>query len=300
MFRFVPSLLGILLLGSYCLAQSQPVANPPSASSSTTGTSVDDAPVTVRPEPNARKAADNDPVFGVPALPQSKTSLVGGKLTHIDGVHNRLAVKVFGGGKWNIAFDERTHFFRDGVETTFENIKKGDRIYVDTMLDGQRIFARNVRVITKTGPADARGQVLSTENGYITVQDELSDRPVQFSLASDTQVKRNGSSVSTNEIQPGSIIAIQFSPAGQERGGEAREVEILAAPGQQVTFAGKVMHLDLRNNHIAVENQTDNKTYEIALDEKRQIPSNLMVGSEVTVAAVYDGKQYKADNISVK
>ena len=36
------------------------------------------------------------------------------------------------------AYDKRTHVYRDGVETTQLGIRKGDRAYVDTMLDGHR------------------------------------------------------------------------------------------------------------------------------------------------------------------
>ena len=263
---------------------------------------VDENPVTVKTtsDNQRKKGLDNDPVLGVPPLPQGKTSLVGGTVANIDGVHNRLSVKVFGkGGKWNVAFDERTHFFVDGAETTFEKVKKGERVYVDTMLDGHRIFARNVHIVTKTGPASARGQVTDVGDRSMTVQDALSDRPVHFRIDNNTQVKREGAtSASLNDVQPGSLIAVQFSP-GTEGRGTAREITILAAPGQSVTFAGTVRHLDLRNNQLAVENRTDNKTYEITFDGEKNIPADLMVGSEVTIAAVFDGREYKASSISV-
>jgi len=263
---------------------------------------VDENPVTVKTtsDNQQKKGLDNDPVLGVPPLPQGKTSLVGGTVANIDGVHNRLSVKVFGkGGKWNVAFDERTHFFVDGAETTFEKVKKGERVYVDTMLDGHRIFARNVHIVTKTGPASARGQVTDVGDRSMTVQDALSDRPVHFRIDNNTQVKREGAtSASLNDVQPGSLIAVQFSP-GTEGRGTAREITILAAPGQSVTFAGTVRHLDLRNNQLAVENRTDNKTYEITFDGEKNIPADLMVGSEVTIAAVFDGREYKASSISV-
>src|SRR5262249_51988009 len=124
----------------------------------------EEMPVTVRPNgSDVKKAPDTDPVMGVPALPAGKTSLIGGEMSKLDGVHNKLGVSIFGGGQWEMAFDERTHFYRDGVETTFGNIKKGDRVYVDTMLDsdGHRILARSVRVVTQTGPPDARGKVIA-------------------------------------------------------------------------------------------------------------------------------------------
>jgi len=306
--RFYPSAFFILIfvgLSVSAIAQDSPKpdaqkqAAPANSAAIASDSDVDQNPVTVKTtsDSKSKEPADTDPVFGVPPLPKGKVSLVGGTVAHIDGVHNRLAVKVFKGGRWDIAFDERTHFYRDGAETTFEKIKKGDRVYVDTMLDGHQILARNVHIITKTGPASASGQVTAFNNGVMTIRDELSARPVQFRIDGQTQIMRDGASASAAELQPGSLITVQFSSDTPNRG-VAREVKILAAPGQSVTFYGKVMNLDLRNRQLAVENDADDKTYDIALDGN--VPSNLMVGSEVSVAATFDGRGYKAQSISVK
>ena len=299
--RFYPSVLLFLLVSGWWV--SSPAQNATGeaqaadASHSTT-TSSDDAPVTVQTTPDSKKAVDTDPVFGVPPLPKSVTTLVGGTVAGIDGVHNRLGLKIFGGGRWTVAFDERTHFYRDGTEITFEKIRKGDRVYVDTMLDNHRIFARNVHVVTHTGAADAAGQVTAFNNGQITLRDDLSSQPMQFSVDGGTRVMRNGVALSIRDLRPGSIVNVQFSSDGLNRG-TAREITILASPGQTFTFAGRVMNLDLRNNQIAVQNDVDQKTYDLALERDR-LPQNLTIGSEVTVAAVFDGKQYKASSIAVK
>jgi hypothetical protein len=303
--RFYPSVLFALILG-FCLygfaqdAAKQPASPAPGAIAND-NSAIDENPVTVKTtsDSTGKKSVDTDPVFGVPPLPSGKTSLVGGTVAKIDGVHNRLAVKVFDGGKWTVAFDERTHFYRDGAETTFEKVKKGDRVYVDTMLDGHSIFARNVHVITKNGPASASGQVTTINGGVMVVHDDLSARPVQFRVDGETTVKRDGAAASIADVQPGSLVTVHFAPGGANRG-VAREVTILAAPGQAVMFDGTVRNVDLRNNQLAIENHTDSKTYEIAVDGEQGIPSNLMVGSEVTVAAVFDGRGYKARSIAVK
>ncbi len=256
-----------------------------------------EAPVTVKTHDSGTKKVVGDPM-GVPALPQGKTSLIGGNVAKVDTVHNKLNVKIFGGGKWDLAFDERTHFYRDGQETTFENIKKGDRVYVDTMLDGHRILARNVRVMTTSGPADARGQVLSVNGSAMSIRDELSSQPLRFVVDEKTLVKRDGGEGSLSNVQAGSLIAVRFAPSGQYRG-VAREITLLASPGENFTFVGKVMHLDLRNGLLAVENRTDSKTYDIAFDRQEKSLADLMVGSEITVDAVFDGRQYRASRIDV-
>jgi hypothetical protein len=258
----------------------------------------EEMPVTVKPnDTGSKKTADPDP-FGVPALPKGKTSLIGGRVSKLDGVHDKIRVKIFGGGQWEMAFDERTHFFRDGVETTFENVKKGDRVYVDTMLDGHRILARNVRVVTHTGGADARGQVMAFGDGMMSMRDDLSAQPVHFRVSDSTVVERDGRVASLADVRPGSLITVQFSPDKANRG-VARQITVLAAPGETVMFAGKVMHLDLSAGTLSVQNRVDNRTYDIALDRQGRVPANLLVGSDVTVATVFDGRQYKASNINV-
>jgi hypothetical protein len=224
--------------------------------------------------------------------------LIGGKVSKIDGVHNKLGVSIFGGGQWEMAFDERTHFYRDGVETTFGNIKKGDRVYVDTMLDGHWILARSVRVVTQTGPPDARGQVIAVDEHKMVIVDELLTEPLQFRVTDATRVERNGQSAQLADVRPGSQIAVHFSPEKANRD-VAQKIAIVAAPGEIFTFAGKVTHLDLHLGTLAVENRTDSRTYDISFDPEVGIPPNLMIGSEVTIAAAFDGHHYKANRINV-
>ena len=297
---FYPFLLAAVIALPPVSAHSQQQPQQPMSAAQQPEPPIEETPVTVRPDGSEKKKpTDTDPVMGVPALPGGKTSMVGGTVSKIDRVHNKMNVKIFGkGGQWDLAFDERTHFYRDGVETTFENVKKGDRVYVDTMLDSHRILARNVRVVTNSGPADARGQVTSYGNGMMAIRDDLSAQPVHFQVTDATEVKRDGRAASLADVRQGSLIAVQFLP-GKEYRGIAKTITVLAAPGENFTFAGKVTHLDLRAGLLAIENRTDSKTYDIAFDREHRLPSNLMVGSDVKVAAIFDGKQYKASQIDV-
>ncbi|HEV2961050.1 MAG TPA: hypothetical protein VG649_04430, partial [Candidatus Angelobacter sp.] len=76
----------------------------------------------------------HDPILDPPPLPDGKTTMVGGVVGSVDHIRNRMTVNVFGGGRWKVGFDERTHIFRNGAETTQLAIKKGERVSVDTML----------------------------------------------------------------------------------------------------------------------------------------------------------------------
>lgn len=258
------------------------------------------APTAQKPAMTPEQATDpTDPLFGVGPLPSGQVSLVGGLVDKIDRVRNRVVIKPFGeGSKMSVAFDERTHIFRDGIETTERGVRRGDRVYVDTMLDGSRLFARNIRVVTSLKPVDARGQILSynAATGAMTVLDELSSVPISFRVTRETAIKAAGADSGT-ALLPGSLVTVRFSPDPRNRG-IAREISVLATPGNVFTFAGKVRHLDLRSGVIVVENQSDNKTYDLEFDPGT-VKSDVMVGSDVVVQAEFVGQGYKAKTVTM-
>lgn len=243
-----------------------------------------------------------DPLLDTPKLPEGKVTLVGGMVLKIDQIRNRFVVEPFGGGeKLKMSFDERTRIFRDGTETTQMAIHKGDRVYVDTMLEGGGIFARNIRVQSQAGPADAGGQVESFDraSGVLRLRDQLSSEPITFRVDSGTAVKHDGQSASLDDVKSGSLVTLRFAPGGRARG-VVKEISILAVPGTSFTFVGKVTHLDLRSRTLAVENQSDGKTYELTFDSAKTSEQNrLVVGSDVTVVTTFTGDGYRAESIVV-
>ena len=60
-------------------------------------------------------------------------------------------------------------------------VHKGDRVYVDTMLDNARVLARNVRVNTGVAAASALGQItrFDPRSGTLTLRDQIA-APVRF------------------------------------------------------------------------------------------------------------------------
>lgn len=244
-----------------------------------------------------------DPLLDVPPLPKGQVTLIGGTVSKIDTIRDRLQVDPFGDGKkMKIYFDERTHVFHDGTETTQANIHKGDRVYVDTMLDGPHVFARNIRVITQLTRADASGQILAynPQNGVMELEDQLSAQPVMLSVNPQTIIKRKDqSSVAAADIKPGSLVTVKFTSNGRRQ--VAQEIGIIATPGTQFTFAGKVMHLDMRSGSISIHNQSDDKTYDIQYDSAQTpLSDGLTVGSQITVVATFTGKGYKANKIEME
>lgn len=244
-----------------------------------------------------------DPILDPPPIPDGKTTLVGGMVTGVDHIHNRMTVKVFRGDPWKIAFDERTHIFRNGAETTQLAIKKGERVYVDTMLDPERheVFARNVRLGVAAAAADADGQIteVNPEHGTVQMRDKINSEPVHFTVDANTRIIYGSQPESLSDLKPGTLVHVQFSPSQSNRG-IAREISIIAAPGSAFTYIGKITYLDMHRGMLAMQNSLDNKNYEIHFDPAHlDIRDSLAVGSEVRIVAVFEGTRYVAQTITL-
>ncbi len=254
-----------------------------------------------RPTTTSVNSDGHDPYLDVPPMPTGKVTLIGGFVRKVDRIRDRIALQPFGGKPMTVRFDERTHIYRDGIETTQLGVKKGDRIYVDTMLDKSEVFARNIHVITESRPADARGQLISfnPRNQMMVLQDELSGQPVRFRLDNTTSIKKGTANGSTADLEPGALIAVHFAPDNRNRDA-AREITVYAIPGQQYTFAGDVTHLNVATGMLAVHNLSDNKSYEITFDPAT-LPNrdDLTVGAQVNIRALFTGHGYKAQQVAI-
>jgi uncharacterized protein DUF5666 len=244
---------------------------------------------------------EHDPLLDTPPLPKGKVTLIGGTVTGLDQIKNRITLQPFAGKKLNVFFDDRTHVYRDGIETTQLGIHKGDRVYVDTMLDKTRVFARNVRVITQLASVDARGRVVKYDaaSGAMTLQDELSSEPVTFHVNSATALKNDHGSASASDLKPGTLVTVKLTP-GRGKHDVAREVSVLAVPGATFTFSGRITYVNLRSRVMAVENESDKKTYEINFNPANVSNSNaLHEGAQATIQAEFTGDGYMARNVAV-
>ncbi|HEV2117230.1 MAG TPA: DUF5666 domain-containing protein [Terriglobales bacterium] len=243
------------------------------------------------------ESAGYDPLLDLPPLPKGRTTLVGGTVHSVDQIRDWVKVQAFGGQTMKVFFDERTHIYRDGVPSTQLVIRKGERVYVDTMLDRTRVFARNIRVVTGTRAADARGQITGNDaaTGRITLQDELSARPVTFRVTNATVVSGAGPT-SVAQLQPGSLVTVKFVP---DRGNHdvAQEISIIAAPGSVFTFYGRISYLNMSTHTLAVANESDKKTYDIKFTPAAVDTQMLGEGKQVLVKARFNGTGYTADNI---
>lgn len=229
---------------------------------------------------------------------------MGGIVTSVDHIRNHMTIRVFAGNRWKIAFDERTHIFHNGAETTQLAIKKGERVYVDTMLDRQKheVFARNIRVGIPMPAADADGQIteLDASRGTVTLRDQINSSPIRFTVDRETKIAYGKNPSSLQELRPGALVHVRFSPERADRG-LAREITIIAAPGSAFTFVGKITYLDVHRGTLALENVLDQKKYEIHFDPAAHtdIRDKLAVGSDVRVVAIFEGSRYTAQSITL-
>lgn len=299
--------LGVVLLASVAYAQT---SSPPSTSAMVSPKSdTGETNSTIEPVKPAIKDESMDESIVVdpssllpdlPPVPHANATLVGGTIERLDRVRDRVVVRIFGGGKTTILFDPRTTIFQGGKEASIADLREGERIYLDTVLDGDKIFARMIRVNAPHATGQSQGVVLQNDatRNELTLRDSISPNPVKVRVTATTKVSRGGQPMPLSSIVAGSLVSISFASDGAGHD-TASEISILALPGMQYTFAGEVVHIDLRTGLVVLRSSTDNKTYEVYLNASITPDENLHPGALITVVADFDGSRYLARNLSI-
>jgi hypothetical protein len=238
---------------------------------------------------------------GLPPLPKENASLIGGTVQKLDRVRDQIVVRTFGGGSMKIAFDPRTHIYHGSDEGSVYDLKVGERIYLDTILDGDVVFARNIRVKGVTSAGESQGTVLGyrSDRGELLLRDALSPRTLKIRISDQTRIVKGDRNAAAWQLEPGTLVAVKFGP-DQTGSDVAREVSILAVPGASFTFAGEITAINLRLGIIVITSSTDHKTYEIYVDPSL-LPGDNSVheASDITVVARFDGSRYVARSVTV-
>jgi len=236
----------------------------------------------------------------LPSLPHSKASLIGGTIQKVDRVRDQLTVQVFGGGKMKVLFDPRTQISQGGAKASAPDLHPGDRVYVDTVLDGSAIFARSIRLVGAAAGGKSQGVVVSyrPDKGELVLRDLLSPDPVKLRLSSRTQIIQDKQPASASRLAPGTLVEVDFATQKDTR--YAQQISVLAVPGTSFTFAGQVISLDLHIGLLVLKSETDHKTYEIYLDPSVvAVDDRLRTGADVTTVAKFDGSRYVARTLTV-
>ncbi len=305
---WVAALSAIVLTGCTVdgLAQGQAASSQGMVSSSVSSTS--SAPLTPLSKDAIQPLAEEsdmtlDPATllpDLPSLPRAKASLIGGTIQKLDRVRDEITVQVFGGGKMKIFFDTRTHIYEGSGQGSTADLHQGDRIYIDTILDGSTVFAKTIRLKTTASAGESQGIVTSyrSDRGELQLRDPLSPQPLKIRITPETNIVHGDHSASAGELVAGTLVAVKF---GSQQDGRdvAREVSVLAVPGASFTFAGRVTGLDLRLGLLTLTSATDNKTYEIYFDPSVIEDDTLSRASDVTVLTRFDGNHYVARSVTV-
>jgi hypothetical protein len=236
----------------------------------------------------------------LPPVPKANATLIGGTLDKIDMVRDRVTVRLFGGGKESFLFDPRTQVYRGGKAVTVADLHEGERIYLDTILEGSTVFARAIRLTAAHATGTSQGVVLKfRSNGdELVLRDALSPNPVDVRVNRSTRVMQGDRPVPISAVVPGTLISIRFSPEGSAHN-TATEISILAQPGTRYTFSGQVVHIDLRTGLLVLNSSTDHKTYEVYLPSSINPDESLQPGVMVQVVTDFDGERYVVRNVTV-
>ena len=285
----LPVLLGVGLAISPVFGQSQ--------AGFTNGASA--PPAASNPGPNGtRRSEDYDALLDLPPLKHDTVTLIGGAVVSLDEVMNRMVLQPFGTKqKLRVHFDTRTNFYRDGKPITEREVKQGQRVYLDTQLNGDRVFAKTVWIHTSAESGVGRGQIIDFDPSRrtITVRDELSNQPLRLQLASNAAIRKGNQPGSESDLVQGALVGIEF---GAQK--ELRAITVLASPGSSFTFAGKVTYVDLSQKLIAIDNRSDGKKYDVSMEAiAPSMLRQVREGEDVSVSAVFDGERYSARSLNL-
>jgi hypothetical protein len=243
--------------------------------------------------------SDRDVSFEFPPLPKGTVSLLGGTVATVDAIRDRAVVRAFGGRDVTIDFDGRTKVIREQISVSTREIRPGARIYADTIVVNGRVFAKTVHIETSPTLGEVRGQVTHYDptRGVLTIRDALTPEPVRIRITPETAIRAGDRPAEPSRLVVGTLVRIGFRP-GTEGTDVAQKIEILAQPGSVFTFAGKITFVDVRTGYIAIADEAEAKSYEVAVDRLTpDVRLQLKEGTHVVIHAQFDGQKYHAQTI---
>ena len=250
-------------------------------------------------------AGARDDLSAMPPLPGGKSTILGGAIHDVDSVLDRFTLNIVGEKPMRILFDERTQVFVDGKKIPLRDLRPASHASVQTTLDGNSVFALSVHILSKLKQGAYSGEVVSySPSGDLVLAGGQGGAGLRFKVSSDAVFTRTGqrdftaTPSSPSDLQPGSIVAVDFEPDGKGRGTITR-VNVLAIPGSQFVFSGNLVALDMHTGKMTVLDPINNQTYQIEFDANSLATMpDVRPGQGVRVAAEYDGKRYLAHNVT--
>jgi hypothetical protein len=295
-FSIMSLLFAILLLGA--LAPAQESAAPTAA-----GKTATEQNSTAKP-PAAAQGMQGDLL----TPPRGKSTVMGGTISAVDPIADRLTLKVAGGRAIRILYDERTEVYRDGVKGNLRDLRANDHASVETMLDGTTVFARSIHMLSQSPEGEARGQILSYDPGtrQLTLNESLSREAIKLQVPPNATIVRQGQAASAPgaggaaDLVKGTLVSAKFK-SNNSGAGVASEIAILAVPGSRLTFTGTISHLDLHARQLVVTDAQDDQSYKISFEPSAfPVAHDLHEGGRVKIIAEYNGTGYQARDITLQ
>jgi hypothetical protein len=242
----------------------------------------------------------------LPNAPKGKSTIIGGEIRALDPILDQFTLKVFGQKSVNILFDARTQIFRDGMKIKLADLRLGEHASVQTILDGTRVFAISIHMLSKTPEGEAQGHIQSYDSGtqVLVLRSAMSRDPIRLLVGANTTVSREGQLAFTSaqsgrsDLVNGALISAKFQ---SDKTGKAvaNQIVILAVPGTAFVFSGELTYFDIPSGSLVVLDPRDDNSYSIVFDAARFPASqSLRRGQHVRVSASFDGSRYVASEIT--
>jgi hypothetical protein len=257
-------------------------------------------------QPDMKSAFATADFSALPAMPRGKSTVLGGQITRVDPVLDQFTLRIFGQKPLKILFDERTQVYRDGTRVPLHDLRTEQHAAVQTALEGPNVFAISIHMLSDVPHGETQGRVLdyNADTRELTMGSSLSREPIRLLLREDTPVVREGQNAFTSasagqaDLVNGTLVAVTFD-AGDKGKAIANRVTVLAKPGSDFVFSGKLSSLDMHSGILVLVDPRDQKSYQISFDPgMMSVSSSLHVGDQVRVNAAFDGTRYTAVEIT--
>ncbi len=256
-------------------------------------------------EPKIAPATHLESLTTIPAIPKGTSTILGGSIRDIDPVLDRFTLHIVGEKPMRILYDQRTQVFVDGKRISLNQLRPAEHASVQTTLDGTSVFAISVHILSQLQQGDFTGQVTSYDpgSGILQVASDRGGEPIRLHISSNTTFERKGQASSTStpagpgDLQPGSLVSLQFDPDGKGRGSATR-ITVLAIPGSNFVFTGNLISLDAHAGRMVVLDPRNEQTYQIEFNPTSLSIQSVHPGEHVRVDAEYDGTRYIASSVT--
>ena len=249
------------------------------------------------------------PARNLPPPPPGKSSVIGGEIRKVDPVRDEITLRLFGSNdKMKLFYDERTQIYSNGKRIDVLDLKPASHASVETTLDGTKVFALRIHMLSTVPEGECQGQVESfnPSSRNLVVISSLSHQAVHLSIPLDTPIVRVGQKEFASggsgigDLMRGSLVNVTFQPAAGGRG-VATHIDVLATPGSAFTFSGQISMLDFSSGRLVIVNPNDNQTYDFHFDPYRLHDAHqLHEGQSVRVTAEFDGERYQVTELAAQ